>query len=329
MKGVLKTLSEEKLITVIVPVHNVANYLVQCVESICNQTYQNLQIILVEDGSTDGSDKMCDEFEDPRIEVIHSVTRGLSAARNVGIEIAKGDYITFVDSDDYLLPQMYEKLVQAMADSEIDFAGCGIVYSEDGVFQKNDEKKQSVCKLDYGGSVDALSYTYMFMVWNKLYRRELIDNIRFEDVAFEDVGFMRKLFDKVKYTAYVEEQLYVYRVMNVGSTSFNRNRYFHEKQLPVIDEYEHFIETLEEKKMPDQACKIRGQQLGIIKQIYNFTTDNDQESKKLLHSMFRERLFKNNGWKNYTLSFMLFFIFPEISRRKYVKLIESKLRKNS
>lgn len=98
----MKDTCEAKLISVIVPVHNVARYLVQCVESICSQTYKNLQIILIEDGSTDGSDRICDEFDDPRIEVIHSTTRGLSAARNVGIGRAKGELIAFVDSDDYL-----------------------------------------------------------------------------------------------------------------------------------------------------------------------------------------------------------------------------------
>ncbi len=324
----MKDTCEAKLISVIVPVHNVARYLVQCVESICSQTYKNLQIILIEDGSTDGSDRICDEFDDPRIEVIHSTTRGLSAARNVGIGRAKGELIAFVDSDDYLMPKMYEILAGMMKDPDIDFSACGIAYYEDGVQKGKAEEHGKVHKYDFAESVDALCDKYMFMVWNKLYRRNLIGDILFEDVSFEDVGFMRKLFNRIRYTAYSDEKLYVYRVMNTGSTSFNRDRHFHKKHLPVIEEYERLIDALEQKKLYGQASRMRGQQLGRIKQIYNLTTDDDKESKQKIHTMFKKRLFRNSGWKTYTISYMIFFIFPEISRKKYEKMIENKLKKD-
>ena len=106
----------EKLISVIVPVYNVEEYVEKCVLSIINQTYKNLEIILVDDGSTDNSGKICDEIaiKDNRIKVIHKKNGGLSDARNVGIDIAKGDYLGFVDSDDYIDPDMYSILLNNM-----------------------------------------------------------------------------------------------------------------------------------------------------------------------------------------------------------------------
>ena len=103
------------LISVIVPVYNVAEYLPECVDSICNQSYKNLEIILVDDGSTDNSGKICDEYakKDLRIKVIHKENGGLSDARNTGIEIAQGEWISFVDSDDLISNHMYEKMYEA------------------------------------------------------------------------------------------------------------------------------------------------------------------------------------------------------------------------
>ena len=100
----------DELISVILPVYNVQQYLEKCIESVVNQTYKNLEIILIDDGSTDMSGKICDEFaeKDGRIKVIHSKNGGVSAARNIGLDIATGEYIGFVDSDDWIESQMYE-----------------------------------------------------------------------------------------------------------------------------------------------------------------------------------------------------------------------------
>lgn len=103
---------EEKLISIIVPVYNVEKYLKECIDSVISQTYKNLEIILVDDGSTDKSGEICDEYskKDSRIKVIHKENGGLSDARNVALDIAKGEYIGFVDSDDYVEKDMFETL---------------------------------------------------------------------------------------------------------------------------------------------------------------------------------------------------------------------------
>lgn len=118
-------------ISVIVPVYKTERFLVTCVESILNQTYRNLELILVDDGSPDSSGQICEEYEkkDCRIKVIHQKNSGVAAARNVGLDVAVGDYITFVDSDDYIQPQMYEKMIKCVEDNHCDFVMCDCMKS--------------------------------------------------------------------------------------------------------------------------------------------------------------------------------------------------------
>lgn len=115
-------------ISVIVPAYNVEEYIIDCVESICNQSYKNLEIIIIDDGSTDATGEICDAFDDSRIKVIHQKNQGLSGARNTGILEARGEYLAFVDSDDYIKPDMLEKLVSIMGDKEVSFAACAVEY---------------------------------------------------------------------------------------------------------------------------------------------------------------------------------------------------------
>ena len=117
----------EPLISVIVPIYNVEQYLENCINSILNQTYRNLEVILVDDGSPDNCGKICDRYsdKDPRIKVIHKLNGGLSDARNKGIDTAEGEYLTFVDSDDTILPEMIDKLYQRIVIDQSDLAFCG------------------------------------------------------------------------------------------------------------------------------------------------------------------------------------------------------------
>ena len=123
------------MISVIVPIYNVEKYVNKCVGSIVNQTYTNLEIILVDDGSPDRCPEICDEWakKDSRIKVIHKKNGGLSDARNAGMKIASGDYIAFVDSDDWIAPEMYERLLMAIKNDNSDIAACAVkMVWEDG-----------------------------------------------------------------------------------------------------------------------------------------------------------------------------------------------------
>ena len=118
-----------ELISVIIPIYNVEAYLDECVQSILSQTHKQLEIILVDDGSPDGCPAMCDAWaeKDSRIRVIHKENGGLSDARNVGIDAATGDYIAFVDSDDWIVPEMYEKMLAALKKENADICACNIL----------------------------------------------------------------------------------------------------------------------------------------------------------------------------------------------------------
>ena len=204
----------ETLISVIVPVYNVEKYLEECINSIINQTYKNLEIILVDDGATDNSGKMCDEFakKDNRIKVIHKNNGGLSDARNAGIEIATGEYIQFVDSDDYIDFDMIELLYKNAKKYDTDISMCShyILTEEEctpeGTGELNIYNRVQVLKEIL---LDEKVRSY---AWNKLFAKELFKEIRFpKGKVFEDILTIPKLFDKAKKVVLDDQPKYYYR----------------------------------------------------------------------------------------------------------------------
>lgn len=191
------------LVSVIVPVYNVEKYLTRCLDSICNQTYCNLEIILVDDGSSDNSGRICDEYakKDKRIRTKHKQNAGVSAARNDGLDIATGDYITFVDSDDYVAPEMYEMLIAKIQTQNADIAVCGYFQEgNDGVFRINWKGTDEVC-LTQLEQIECLlrNRYYTCSLWDKLYRSDILRNIRFDESIhhYEDYLF---LYEAMQYS---------------------------------------------------------------------------------------------------------------------------------
>ena len=171
------------LISIIVPVYKVEKYLDKCIESIVNQTYKNLEIILVDDGSPDNCGVMCDAWaeKDSRIKVIHKENGGLSDARNAGMEIATGKYIGFVDSDDCIAPEMYELLHGRIVADGSDIAACGVeMVWEDGT-ESRMLTRQGDCVLDTCAAMEAvIDESWLKQpVWYKLYKTDLVRDIRF------------------------------------------------------------------------------------------------------------------------------------------------------
>lgn len=176
----------DEKISIIVPVYNVENYLDKCLESIVNQLYKELEIILIDDGSKDKSYLICKKWEkkDCRIKVIHQSNRGVSAARNVGLEIATGNYIAFVDPDDIISRDMFSSMIKNMQDNGADIVACGVaerfLNQEERIYKKGENpiklnKKESINRAlmlsdDIGG-----------VVWDKLWKRDVIKNIRFDE----------------------------------------------------------------------------------------------------------------------------------------------------
>ena len=172
------------MISVIVPVYKVEPYLDRCIQSIVDQTYSILEIILVDDGSPDNCPAMCDAWaaKDSRIKVIHKSNGGLSDARNAGMAAAKGEYIAFVDSDDWIAPEMLERLLRAMEKDNSDIAACTVkMVWEDGSLEEL-LTVQTNCVLDRNQAQETLLKEDLLKqpVWYKLYRREIIKDIPFE-----------------------------------------------------------------------------------------------------------------------------------------------------
>ena len=198
----------EDLITVVVPVYNVAEFLNECIDSILKQKYKTTEIIIVDDGSTDGGGKICDEYAKKyhNIRVIHQKNAGLSAARNKGLSVAKGKYICFIDSDDYILPEYLSELLKAIKGNDSDIAVCGYgkVLIQENTISGQDATIRFLTKQE---NIDILA-------WNKLYRLSIFkdnDILYPEGKKHEDNLTTYKLYSHAKKVSYIAKTLYYYR----------------------------------------------------------------------------------------------------------------------
>lgn len=205
------------LISIIVPIYGVEQYLDQCVESIVSQTYQDLEIILVDDGSKDQCPEICDQWaeKDQRIKVIHKVNGGLSDARNAGIRQMNGDYVSFIDSDDWIDQSFIQKLYEAMVENQSDVAECSVqLVGETGNYLQNRKVFSEQKKIDKKTALEHLideSGIYQ-TVWNKLYKKEVIEGFMFKvGKHHEDEFWTYKVIDRISSLSTVEEPLYFYR----------------------------------------------------------------------------------------------------------------------
>ncbi len=210
----------DSLVSVIVPVYNVEKYLGECINSLLCQIYTNLEIILIDDGSTDSSGTLCDHYAeiDNRISVYHKKNGGLSDARNYGLDIATGEFIAFVDSDDYVSPYFIDRLRQVQKKTDSDIVICGFTSFDDGTSlscitnETDDLVYQSV------SSIDALSNFYndnrvmTVLAWNKLYKKSCFKTIRFPVGKLREDEFIsyRVIYASNKIT-YIQSKLYYYR----------------------------------------------------------------------------------------------------------------------
>lgn len=209
-------IEEKDLISVIVPVYNVEKYLDKCIRSIKNQTYKNLEIILVDDGSKDTSGLICKKYadEDPRIQVIHQDNKGLSAARNTGIHHASGRLIIFIDSDDYIHTRMIEILYNNLIEEEADISICDfnkLSESEDCIEIEESCGYECTSGIEFCHELYSGKQVQAVVAWNKLYRIELFENDRYpEGKLHEDEFLTYKLLYNAQKVVYTEAKLYYY-----------------------------------------------------------------------------------------------------------------------
>lgn len=201
-------------ISVIVPIYGVEKYLQRCIDSLLKQTYTDYELILVDDGSPDSCPIICDEYakRDKRIKVIHKENGGLSDARNTGMQEATGEYIVFVDSDDWVCDDYLEKLLQAISDTEADICECEVIYA-----YGDEQKPMQISKaLDIYSAEQSLKLlmedrVFHQYVWNKIYRREVIGDILFpKGKTNEDEFWTYQIFGKAKKIIKIQAALYFY-----------------------------------------------------------------------------------------------------------------------
>lgn len=208
-----------EIVSVIVPVYNVERYLWQCIQSILLQSYDNLEIILVDDGSPDNCGKMCDEFAatDIRIKVIHKQNGGLSDARNVGIEMATGKYITFVDSDDYIMPDMINRLLNVAKNENVDIVQCGYRRTKNNFYTEKSFGQVTNSKYIVYSDNKMTAYLKDCIIttvtWGKIYKTSLFDKIRFpKGRLHEDVFTTYKIIHEAHTVAIIDYVGYIYRI---------------------------------------------------------------------------------------------------------------------
>lgn len=222
------------LISIIVPVYNVEKYLNQCIDSIIKQTYTNLEIILIDDGSTDNSGKICDEYlsKDCRIKVLHKENGGLSSARNAGIKICKGKYIGFVDSDDWIDATMYETLYERMLYFDADVIDCGYLKEYRNIKLKVNSNKEKVYFGEKLIEECYLSNVTKPEVWCKLYKRYIFNTIKFPlNKYYEDAFIFIPTLSLINKIVIIPACLYHYRQRKSAITK----NIFNEKHLDVIE----------------------------------------------------------------------------------------------
>ncbi|SDB46678.1 Glycosyltransferase involved in cell wall bisynthesis [Pseudobutyrivibrio sp. YE44] len=283
--GILNSENTDEIVSVVVPVYNVEKQLERCVDSIVNQTYKNLEIILVDDGSTDSSGKMCDELakNDSRIKVAHQKNKGLSGARNTGIDMSSGGYIFFVDSDDYVDVRTIEILMNQAEKHNAQIAACGFAYVFDG-----DKPEIPFTSDVYGVWSGRESLVQMMrtnnictVAWNKLYKAQLWEGVRYPEGKYhEDEATTYKLLYKAKIVSYIPDCLYKYyqrenSIMNAGLSG----RY--KDYIWAVRERINFFTDKKEKELVQHCVWSLAE---YIKYVYR---NSDVETKKELAREYR------------------------------------------
>mgnify|MGYP004532818717 CR=1 FL=1 len=318
----------EPEISIIVPVYKVEKYLERCINSVLIQTFDNFELILVDDGSPDKCGEICDKYAklDSRIKVIHKKNGGLSSARNVGLDVAKGKYIGFVDSDDYINKYMFQKLYENIIQNNADISMCDyeeIVKDTIVIYKENKNTKKLVLN-----SIEALENIYKEKGWiyviacNKLYKKSIFDNLRFPvGKIHEDEMIAHEILYKANKIVFEDEKLYYYlqHDNSIMGKSYNI------KRLDIIDAMRERAEFFYKKNLMQLQYKAEYEYLKTFFKLYYKFIYNGPEwdlrfksLKKGYNSIFF-RVLKNPQY-NFKEKVMLFVFY--ISPNMYGRFIK-------
>lgn len=278
-------MKQNELISIIVPIYKVEPYLHRCIDSILDQTYKNLDIILVDDGSPDRCGDICEEYakKDDRIKVIHKENGGLSDARNFGIDAAEGAYLSFLDSDDWVHSEYVERLYKLIKDTKSDISACDFLRTatEDVATDFSDETVYEFSNIEALEQYTDGFYVQMVVAWGKLYKHKLFDGVRFPvGRIHEDEFTTHKLIHKSKKVVYSTVKLLYYwqREDSIMKSDFNLNQ-----KLDALDSYEQRATFFDEEGLTELSDKTYLMEfdlcLSYIDELYDL---NDKLSEGLL-----------------------------------------------
>lgn len=293
-------MNNEEKVSIVVPVYNVALYLAECIESIINQTYKNIEVIIVNDGSTDNSKEICESYEkkDDRIIFITKQNNGAASARNCGLNSVTGEYISFVDSDDILELNYIERLVTTLKENNADIAVCSYYNLYKNVVKEQVYEYQLICCSDEEYLERFLDDWTCGLIWNKLFKVNVIKNIRFEEGhKIDDEFFTYRCVMNSKNIVLFNEPLYYYRwrsssVMREYSESqelfiIDRLSYLTQRYDNVIKQYP-LLKTKYLENLLDNLISLKKLCCtNILKKIYK-----DIIKKYILHIIFSDISFK-------------------------------------
>lgn len=320
-------------ISVIVPVHNIELYLNKCVTSIINQTYSNLEIILVNDGSTDSCPEICNYFAsmDKRVRIFHKKNEGQSSARNLGISYASGDYISFVDGDDWIQNTMYEVLLKFALEKHADVVSCNFnkVTSEHTIENGISTGNQNMIKLSEFSKYLSVSPFATYVVWNKIYKKEVISETRFKSgMVYEEVHFINEIIKKNVCVVHLELPFYNYLVNRPGNTKSNFNP---ETKLKVITDFNEMINWLEKYSCEEEVLEYKFYVLGFYIELYLEACENraSKKTKNIIVSEFYNNYFFNrNIYSKLNMSLAKRYFIFALSPRLCSKMLIRKRHKN-
>ena len=318
-------------LSIIVPIYKVEKYLDECIQSILGQTFTDLELILVDDGSPDACPQMCDAIaeQDSRVRVIHQKNGGLSAARNTGIEVARGNWLGFVDSDDFVAPDFYEKLYNAAVNADADCAVCSVQLIHEDGSRMDTPPQWKVYGRGYTGEDVLKTITWQdnvpyLVAWNKLYRREVFRTLRYPVGRInEDVFVFAELFDTIKMVACVEQPLYFYRQRKdsiMQSKCALRNL---DEMWSFVHCFECFQRSGRMKMLPFVESRIFAKLTGVYYRLSAQEQHSDAMRQAMAAQKKAAKLLRQQGMltKKAALRTMLFQTFPVVYglRRKYLK----------
>lgn len=251
-----------KLVSIIVPVYNVEKYLTKCLDSICNQTYKKIEIIIVNDGTKDNSGEICESFSSHYsfIKYIKKLNGGLASARNAALDICTGDYIMCVDSDDWVELNMVEHMVGLLETYDADMAVCDyyLNYFNKQVYDSKTETDIEILDKNNAMLYAILPRKYYGFAWNKIYKHKLINTLRYNEKILkgEDSPFTCEYIDRCNKVVYAHVPLYHYRI---DSVSISRSK-FNIGKMTVLDSYSSIICMLERKNYDSKLICLQKEQ---------------------------------------------------------------------